>query len=226
MQVQGIGNEHNKQMHHVTTCIYDHSVAKKTGGAAMASQAGRIVSEAVDSRQPEGRFSLSAWLEKTMRSGKHILMQFWGEGGAASKEAGAAAEEAVLSAEHASSNAAGHDSSLTGQSVLSTVLHEPPARNNPYFSPVENPHTTTQSVREKMRIRLKGITKYFSKHPAGSFLGKDTFRAKQEKPKEDLHRRSKYKEEDRELECVLTDDSYLLDSYDRRGGYSRISTKK
>ena len=41
-----------------------------------------------------------------------------------------------------------------------------------------------------------------------------------------MRRRSKYRQDELEIDCVLTDESYLLDSYDRKGEYSQLTTSK
>ena len=59
----------------------------------------------------------------------------------------------------------------------------------------------------------------------GSHSG-DFLQTKQQHTKEDLRKRSQYKEDDQEIECILTDESYLTDSYNRKGEYSHLTTDK
>lgn len=100
-------------------------------------------------------------------------------------------------------------------------------QSNPYFLAVEKAEKQ-QNLLQKVKVRFRSAADFLAKKfPfSGRFSGKNSFQAKQEKPKEDLRKRSHYREDDLEIECLLTDDSYLLDSYDRRGEYSQLSTRK
>ena len=60
----------------------------------------------------------------------------------------------------------------------------------------------------------------------GRFSNRNSLQSKQEKPKEDRRKHSTYRQDDVEIDCILTDDSYLMDSYDRKGEYSKLSVKK
>ena len=80
-----------------------------------------------------------------------------------------------------------------------------------------------------MRVKFKELTGHLAGHLPGNFSGtqtKGSFQAKQEHSKEDLRKHSKYRKDELEIDCILMDDSYLLDSYDRKGEYSKLSTKK
>lgn len=69
-------------------------------------------------------------------------------------------------------------------------------------------------------------------HLPGRFLArfgfqkKGSFQSGKESAKENLRRKSRYREDTLEIECVLTDESYLLDSYDRNGEYTQLTTRK
>ena len=85
---------------------------------------------------------------------------------------------------------------------------------------------------EESRIACKkandALYKVMQKFP-GRFLGShsgDFLQTKQQHTKEDLRKRSQYKEDDQEIECILTDESYLTDSYNRKGEYSHLTTDK
>ncbi len=75
-----------------------------------------------------------------------------------------------------------------------------------------------------MRARFAPVADFLAKR--FPFAGKNPFQAKHGRPKEDLRKRSHYRGDDLDIDCVLTDDSYLLDSYDRKGSYSQLSTRK
>jgi len=94
--------------------------------------------------------------------------------------------------------------------------------NNPYFSAIEDTGKQKQTAWEKVRVRLQAFTGQLS----GRFAGRNSFETRQQKPKQDLRKHSRYRQDDLEIDCILTDDSYLLDSYDRKGEYSKLSPKK
>ena len=73
---------------------------------------------------------------------------------------------------------------------------------------------------------MKDVAGRLSGRLPGRFAGfwaKETFQTKQEQPKEDLRKRSKYRQNELEIDCVLTDDSYLQDSYNSKGEYSKLA---
>ena len=110
---------------------------------------------------------------------------------------------------------------------------QPDARltDNPYFTTTSDPGKVKESLSEKIRIKLRDMAGQLTKRFGGRFggrmsgelSGKNPTSGKQ-KSKEDLRRRSRYKDDDLEIDCVLTDDSYLMDSYDRKGEYSKLTT--
>lgn len=91
-----------------------------------------------------------------------------------------------------------------------------------YFTALEESNPKEQGVLERVKVRFYSLTNQLARHSSNQNM----FQAKQEQKKEDLRRRSHYRGEDKEMECVLTDDTYLLDSYDRKGEYSQLTTKK
>ena len=97
-----------------------------------------------------------------------------------------------------------------------------------YFHTLE-PAAVPATPFQKIRNKIREAASQLADHLPGRFFGsqgKNFLQTKQEQTKEDLSRRSRYKKEDKEIECILTDDSYLLDSYDRKGEYRQLTTKK
>jgi len=79
MQIGGIGNEHNSGHHNVTNCLHEHSVGKKDSGAFRSGALDSITLSSQNvTPQQEGQLSLSAWLDKTLHSGKDLLQRIWG----------------------------------------------------------------------------------------------------------------------------------------------------
>lgn len=107
--------------------------------------------------------------------------------------------------------------------AAASAIQQQNIHNNPYFSALEDTGRQPQHIWQKMKVRFHSVTGFLTKR--FSFSGKNSFQAKQGKPREDLRKRSRYHGENLDVECVLTDDSYLLDSYDRSGNYSQLSTK-
>jgi hypothetical protein len=248
MQFNGIGNEHGAEMHHVTNCMHDHSHYRQDMGGAKAA-AGNMSAQAVQEsrQQAEGQFSLSAWLEKTLGRGKGLLRHIWGtnEPGGAGEPGDKAGAAQVLAQVSESRSADSPGMSAVGLNIhqpdMAQTLHAPqvaaaasavPPQNsqgNPYFAAVEDTGSRQENLWQKVRVKFRDITGQLAGHLPGKFMNaqtKGSFQAKQERPKEDLRRRSKYRRDELEIDCVLMDDSYLLDSYDKKGEYSKLSTKK
>ena len=80
------------------------------------------------------------------------------------------------------------------------------------------------NTRERIRIRFASIRNSLAKYlkQEQKLQTKTGGNKEPGKEKQDRSRHSIYRQEDLELECVITDDSYLLDSYDRKGDYSRL----
>lgn len=250
MQVNGIRNDHSSQ-HHVTNCIHSHGGDKKTGDAGMASAAQGNQSSSVNSEiTREGHFSLSAWMKNTLNGGKKLLQNIWGSSAEETsstlvndKEIQAlnqmtiqAAEESTQALNRSPAQNMGQQTSESGTPGNTVKLHGPQIaaaasgvqtpqnilQQNPYFSAVEDTGRQQENLWQKMKVRFQAITGYLTKQ----FSGRNSFQAKQEQPKEDLRRHSRYRQDNLEVECVLMDDSYLLDSYDKKGEYSKLSAKK
>ena len=249
MQVNGICSEHNSGHHNVTNCLHEHSVGKKESGAFRSSGMDSFTLSGQSSpSQQEGQLSLSAWLDKTLHSGKDLLQRIWGSDPTAVTNGteGQSLENQVLAAlddggvatgvgadtnEQSNHGAYGMQSYHTlhmpqivaattmAQSELTRVMQP-----NPYFVTAED--NRTASLWQKMKVRMKDVAGRLSGRLPGRFAGfwaKGTFQTKQEQPKEDLRKKSKYRQDEIEMDCVLTDDSYLQDSYNKRGEYSKLA---
>ena len=118
--------------------------------------------------------------------------------------------------------------------AAANVVQTSMTRENPYFTPRPDKETNKDGFMQRVRIRFRELTNQLKKRftgrfggrMAGEYSGRGTLNSKQQRPKEDLRRHSRYREDGLEMDCVLTDDSYLMDSYDRKGGYSTLTTKK
>lgn len=247
MQINTLGSGHNHNSHNVTNCIHQPDAEKNIkGGAAADSNAVAQSTAAAETLSGEG-FSLSAWMKNTLGGGKKLLMRVWGEDNS-SNAAGTAAEAAKDGQEQLmaqvgdaqiadrgtrrgkqdtilpdSTEPVINSRTATAASVVATAtatLPQPQQPEQTYFAAVEE-DTRGKSVWERVKVKFQAITGQLSRNPSG----RDSFQAKQEHQR-DLRKRSRYHGENEEIDCILTDDSYLLDSYNRKGGYSQLTTKK
>lgn len=248
MQMNGIGNSHSN-MHHVTNCIHDHKhgMEGKVGGAAAnTSTASQQVT--VTSEQPGQAFSLSGWLQNTLSGARSLLGNIWG-----SKDASVQGEviaqagiETVtdIAAQNASEVVTGSVSVQSGlqqnlqqdqthtnalhvsqiEAASATVQPTQNFNNNPYFAAIQEDTAPRQTIWQKLKVRFQNISGFLAKR--FSFSNSSSFQTKQERPKEDLSRHSRYREDEVEIDCILTDDSYLMDSYNKKGEYSKLSADK
>lgn len=256
MQLGGIGGEsgHTSHAHHVTECMHEHTHFQKNVGAMGGAGSRSAVQVPQAAGQQEGQLSISAWAEKVLGKGRNLLKGIWGANEtAAAGEAGDKSGEAQVLAQIREDGAAwGIGADVAGYSgrqpdarqdmmahgphapqvaAAATAVTSPQSiQDNPYFAAVENIGGRQDTLWRKVRVRFKDIAGQLAGHLPRKFSGflqtKNSFQAQQEKPKQDLRRRSKYRRDEVEIDCVLTDDSYLLDSYDRKGEYSKLSTKK
>lgn len=233
--IGGVGGGHDSDRHQVTGCMHGHTHYQqgniKAGGADVSSQMARLQ---MQEQQQDSQFSLSDLLRKTLERGRGILKGIWGTNtvntdGAAGDKAGSARTMAQVGD---SSTAAANGAAVSHRTAEhSAAVHSAAAQGNPYFTEMSQKNaaaymTPLQKVRAKV---VAGVEKLAGKLPgkAFRFQAKNSFQAKSEqRSKEDLRKRSKYRKDELEIDCILTDESYLMDSYDRKGEYSQLTTKK
>ena len=103
------------------------------------------------------------------------------------------------------------------------------AATHTYFRPVEAKDAMPANPFQKVRYQVQKVARKLMDRLPSRFLGSHTgdfLQTKQQQTKEDLRKRSQYKQDDQEIECILTDESYLTDSYNRKGEYSHLNTDK
>lgn len=228
MQLGGIGEEHGTDVHHVTRCLHDHRHAAegKTGAALHTSE---VSSQNMRAQQGESEMSITGWIQKLFRDTWKRMLGVWH---------GSEAAQADIRGE----NGSGPGVAQQAYNISDTsVINEKGAYNqerlmqqNPYFTAVsENtPALGRLSLGQRIKMKCRGVAGRLADHLPGRFAGNfkflknGGFHSGRDRKREDLSRRSKYREDMLEIDCVLTDDSYLLDSYDRKGEYSQLTTKK
>lgn len=244
MQLGGIGSEHSTHSHQVTDCLNGH--AKRQEGELSAAKAGARTEQLQQQLRQDTQLSFVAWVQNTLNKGKAAWKGVWGTGVSAGglsagqqSDGGQTAQqtagvEAVRQTaalqntglprtEH---TAAAEAAGAVAQSAHAAAQQQP---DNPYFQPLEQDGDFMITPAQRLRLRIKETTRQLADHLSGRFFGsqnKNFLQTKQEQAKEDLRKRSRYKKDETEIDCILTDESYLMDSYDRRGEYRQLTTKK
>ena len=229
MQLGGIGDNHSVGMHHVTNCLHDHEHSLE-GNLKMSSNSGSASQQAMQANQDQNvQLSLFDWIQKLFRGTGNRLLGFWhGNDTASAGQTGEKTGASQTMAQIYNTN----DTSVINNTNLATQTQH--LQQNPYFAAVDSevPKPVQPSLGQRIKMKCKEVASQLADHLPGRFVGNfsfgknDSFHAKKEGTKENLRRRSKYREDTLEINCILTDESYLLDSYDRKGEYTQLTTKK
>lgn len=240
MQIGGINNSglnSHSGSHHVTSCLHHDEHKRETGGMRTSSF---TLSQTLQQKEDSGNeLSLIDFIKNTIAGGKRLLGRIWGSDAVAdnpvksqSIESGNRAGETGTNPVMSYDDDVSNDAKVAGAAM--TV--QPPQMHtnaNPYFTTHSESGAAKESLLQHVRIKLSDMSGRMAKkfggrlgeRLAGRFSGKNQLNAKQRRPKEDLRKRSRYRGEDEEIDCVLTDDSYLMDSYNRKGEYTSLTTK-
>lgn len=226
MQIGGVGSGHDTYSHQVTECLHEHAGQMDAGSPEAKMEYSQTIQTATEILRDNSDENRMSWVQKIGNSAKRLLQKIWGE----SKEAG----DAVIARNHGSGNQiAGQETTVTGTSVgIKTTMNRAAVENaatHTYFRPVEINDAMPENPFQKVRYRVQKVARKLMDRLPGRFLGSHTgdfLQTKQQQTKEDLRKRSQYKEDDQEIECILTDESYLTDSYNRKGEYSHLTTDK
>ena len=229
MQLGGIGDNHSVGMHHVTGCLHDHEHSMESN-LKMSSSSGAAAQQAIQANQEQNaQLSLSDWLQKLLRSTGNRILGLWrGNDIAAMDQAGDKTGASQTMAQIHKEN----DNSVMNNANQARQTHL--MQQNPYFTAVaaEEPKPVQPSLGQRIKTKCREVASQLADHLPGRFVGNfsfeknGSFHARKEGAKENLRRRSKYRKDTLEIDCVLTDESYLLDSYDRKGEYTQLTTKK
>lgn len=188
--------------------MHGEKVSKPKAGGSMSSAAGSPEAAAGQSQGKTGPPSLQTLLQNLITGGRSVIGKLWGNSPTPAPDS--TSSSAVSGEIHTTAHTA-----ITKESL--------PPLANPYFAPVQ---TTPQvvgplpSLQQKIQIKGKPLStyikKYFGKKPS------DSHQKENRQSSGEMSRRSRYREEDKEIECVITDDSFLLDSYDNKGKFSKL----
>lgn len=241
MQIGGIGNSglnnHSNASHRVTPSLHHEHETKKEGAMRVSSAPTNSIKMTETSQQ---QLSLLDVLKNTLARGKSLLGRLWGteSGGDTPIGARQTVEGDRVQQAGADPIVTLHDNASHNSHVAaaSTVVQPPQTQmgNNPYFTTHSDPGKVKENFFQKIRVKFRDtagqLTKRFGgrlgERLAGRFSGKNTLNSRQQQSRENLRKRSRYKDNDTEIDCVLTDDSYLMDSYDRKGEYTTLTTEK
>jgi len=223
MQINNLDKQHRNTSHQVTSCIHDNDVGVKAGGAPMKSSTGTdtAVPASVQESLQEEIFSLSGWMQNLKNGGKHLFQRIWGEALPGDSSA-AAGKESVDAGHKVLQEDNGRQMHNPGVAAAAGMVQPPDQKAAPYFTVAEDTGEQKKQLWEKVKVRFHSV----AGHWTGRFSKSNSFQARKEESREDLRRKSHYKGEEQEVDCVLEDESYLLDSYDRKGEYSTLTTKK
>ena len=240
MQIGGIGNSglnsHSNASHRVTPGLHHDHETKKEGNVRISAAA----SESAKVTRASQQLSLLDILKNTLAKGKSLLGRIWGTESGGDTPIGSSQTVDGTRTQQGSTDPlvtlhdnASHDSRVA---VASSAVQHPQTQmgNNPYFTTHSDPGKVKENFFQKIRVKFRDtagqLTKRFGgrlgERLTGRFSGKNTLNSRRQRPKEDLRKHSRYKEKDTEIDCVLTDDSYLMDSYDRKGEYTTLTTEK
>ena len=225
MQIGGVGSGHDTYSHQVTECLHEHAGHADTGSMANKMADSQTAQTATEILQDTSNENMMSWVQKIGNSGKQLLQKIWGE----SKES----KDAITLQNGSGNHIAVQETLVTGNSVgVKTAMNRAAvetAATHTYFRPVEAKDAMSANPFQKVRYQVQKVARKLMDRLPGRFLGShsgDFLQTKQQHTKEDLRKRSQYKEDDQEIECILTDESYLTDSYNRRGEYSHLTTDK
>jgi hypothetical protein len=224
MQVGNLGSEHDTHMHNVSNCVHESPViTEKTGGMQMLKTHNETdtVELSAATEDIQDYMSGQSWLSRLSGNIKKIWGFIWGESSAAEKMSEASEKDSADKSVNAvySVNTQ-NDASTAAQTEKQHQAAA--AAGNPYFQPIDNT-VKPAGISQIIKLKIHEVSGYLAKH--FSFSGKNDFDTGQNQQKDDLRKRSRYRDDNIEIDCTLTDDSYLLDSYDRKGSYSKLSTK-
>lgn len=228
--IGGVESGHESDRHQVTGCMHGHTHyhqgSIKAGGADMSSQMTQIQ---MQKEQQDAQLSLTDWLQRALDRGKGILRGIWGTN--VTNTDGLAGDKAGSAQTMAQVQDGGETAGRGAVSSHAAAEQSAAIQGNPYFAAMpEKSAAAHMTPFQKARAKLvAGAEKLAGRLPGKSFRfqAKNSFQAKSEqRSREDLRKRSKYRKDELEIDCILTDESYLMDSYDRNGEYSQLTTKK
>ncbi len=227
MQLGGIGSEHTSQTHRVTSCMRGHTHSHQ--GAAAAGQTAQAQEQL---QQLQREKTIWDRLQNLTQKGQALIGRLWG---GTKNEAGSVdGTDGQLSSY---ARADGQSDSCAQELAKPCVRTDgqlnsyvgAQERVNPYFRVQEQADPVRMTPLQRVRTKIKSAAGQLAGHLPGRLFGEQTRSSLDKKYKdgqEDLRKHSRYKRDEEEIDCILTDESYLMDSYDRNGAYRQLTTKE
>ena len=213
--VGGIGGGMNSQnmnghVHHVTECIREEKHKQPQGGVAESARmtAGESV-QTITEQEPQ--WDLFEWVGRAIDRGTDGIRSLFGlerGTGVGDLRQPAAVRENMM-AQLLPDQKSGEDRAAY------FVLAREVTPQNSWF----------QNLKTRAAIRFGAIRGSLTKHlKQGQSLQTGTGKqgSASQREKQSRKRLSMYRQEELEIECIITDDSYLLDSYNKKGDYSKL----
>lgn len=214
-----IGNVdiHGASSHQVTDCVHRHPEQKKETGAMKMSTESAVSEKSVgqEAMEPPVQWSPMDWLRNLLKKGRGLAQRLWGS------------DSPGITEENLQKKTGGPDTAQRNSEAAlpqKTEEHWKSAEQMPPYFILPEKRESPQGIFQKITTKVHTVSGYLEKHLPFTHTQTGSSHAKQQNKEEDLRRRSRYRKEDTEIDCILTDDSYLLDSYNKKGEYSRLST--
>ncbi|MCM1089758.1 MAG: hypothetical protein NC092_01090 [Butyrivibrio sp.] len=237
MQIGGVGSglDSHSSSHQVTNCIHKHETSKNLqGGMKLSSSETPTAQTAVElTMEP---LSLADVARRLVNAGRNLWGRIWGESApqvredVTSSKGEVAAEKEQVMAQVGDVDVAERHAPQIAAASGAIPAPQMTVQSNPYFTTTSDTGVIKENIFKKLRVKFRDaaeqLNKRFGGRLSGSLSGRSSLKEHRKQPKEDLRKHSRYREDGLELDCVLTDDSYLMDSYDRKGEYTTLTTKK
>lgn len=224
MRIDGVGSGmvHTADSHQVTECVHQHGTEKKPENGGF-----RGIPVNVEKRDPVQELTEKSstevdqgWFSRILATGKNLLGRLWNggkEGEQSSREYVDETGDEARAALEKGMTMGGESQSFREQSERRQAVH------NPYFVAVEE-RKGADTLWQRFQLKVQTATGYLAKKFGRNTSFQTGTRGRNQRQKEeDLRRHSRYHQGQDEIDCIITDDSYLLDSYDKSGKYSRLA---
>lgn len=215
----GSGNVHTADSHQVTNCVHVHKEqTEKTGRMdALLSSAQNQKQQTVASElETMDGFSLVDGIKRLLSRGRHWFGRIWNGAGEELQDGASAdrvSEDAgMLKPEEARDMALRED--MAGRQEASSVV-------NPHFVPIVQTKGA-DSLWQRFALKVHTATGYLAKKFGRETSMQTGVKKDPKQSQEQMRRHSRYRDGQEEIDCVITDDSYLMDSYDKTGKYVKL----
>lgn len=216
--VGGIGSGMNSQnmnghVHHVTECIREERHKQPQGGAAASTR--MTVGESVQTiTEQEPQWNLFEWAGRAIGRGTSGIRSLFGLG-------------------QGTGVRGSRETATTRENVMERLLPDQKsgADRAAYFVPARAAapqNSWFQNLKTRAAIRFGEIRGSLSKHlkrEQNLQMGTGKQGNFSQREKQNRKRLSVYRQEELEIQCIITDDSYLLDSYNKKGDYSKLGSR-